>query len=96
MKVNPFISFKFLNYIFCQTMQVYVVKVNPLNTPSVVAALIDLDCSEDFIKNILQMVRSNWSEFHFHVTTFLYNLCGFPKWAPDRRNSSNLAVINLL
>jgi len=39
-------------------IEVYVVKVNPQNCPTVVGALIDLDCSEDFIKNLLQNVRS--------------------------------------
>eukprot|EP00425_Heterocapsa_triquetra_P012914 CAMPEP_0195155382 /NCGR_PEP_ID=MMETSP0448-20130528/184129_1 /TAXON_ID=66468 /ORGANISM="Heterocapsa triquestra, Strain CCMP 448" /LENGTH=1710 /DNA_ID=CAMNT_0040194169 /DNA_START=8 /DNA_END=5137 /DNA_ORIENTATION=+ len=39
-------------------IEVYVVKVNPQNCPSVIGALIDLDCSEDFIKNLLQNVRS--------------------------------------
>mmetsp|Transcript_25740 Transcript_25740/g.76639 ORF Transcript_25740/g.76639 Transcript_25740/m.76639 type:complete len:1721 (-) Transcript_25740:262-5424(-) len=39
-------------------IEVYVVKVNPLNCPKVVGALIDLDCSEDFIKNLLQSVRA--------------------------------------
>merc|ERR1719421_1597731 len=39
-------------------IEVYVTKVNPLNCPKVVGALIDLDCSEDFIKNLLQSVRS--------------------------------------
>eukprot|EP00392_Amoebophrya_sp_AT5.2_P014825 g14986.t1 len=39
-------------------IEVYVVKVNPLNTPKFVGTLIDLDCSEDFIKQLLQAVRS--------------------------------------
>lgn len=39
-------------------IEVYVVKVNPLNTPKFVGTLIDLDCSEDFIKQLLQTVRS--------------------------------------
>jgi len=39
-------------------IEVYVVKVNPNNCPKVVGALIDLDCSEDFIKNLLQSVRA--------------------------------------
>jgi clathrin heavy chain len=39
-------------------IEVYVVKVNPLNCPTVVGTLIDLDCSEDFIKTLLQNVRS--------------------------------------
>lgn len=39
-------------------IEVYVVKVNPTNCPTVIGTLIDLDCSEDFIKNLLQNVRS--------------------------------------
>jgi len=38
-------------------IEVYVMKVNPQNTPLVIGTLIDLDCSEDFIKNLLQAVR---------------------------------------
>jgi len=38
-------------------IEVYVVKVNPVNCPTVVGTLIDLDCSEDFIKTLLQNVR---------------------------------------
>ncbi len=36
----------------------YLVKVNPLRTPAVVGSLLDLDCSEDFIKGLLLAVRS--------------------------------------
>jgi clathrin heavy chain len=39
-------------------IEVYVVKVNPLQCPKVVGTLIDLDCSEDFMKTLLQNVRS--------------------------------------
>ncbi|CAK0791692.1 unnamed protein product, partial [Prorocentrum cordatum] len=39
-------------------IEVYVVKVNPTNCPLVVGTLIDMDCSEDFIKNLLQNVRN--------------------------------------
>merc|ERR1719460_3481763 len=39
-------------------IEVYVTKVNPQNCPTVVGTLIDLDCSEDFIKNLLQNVRA--------------------------------------
>jgi len=39
-------------------IEVYVVKVNPLKCPQVIGALIDLDCSEDFIKTLLQNVRA--------------------------------------
>jgi hypothetical protein len=36
----------------------YVQKVNPANTPLVVGTLLDLECSEDFIKNLILSVRS--------------------------------------
>jgi clathrin heavy chain len=39
-------------------IEVYVTKVNAVNTPIVIGTLIDLDCSEDFIKNLLQSVRA--------------------------------------
>jgi len=39
-------------------IEVYVVKVNPLQCPLVIGTLIDLDCSEDFIKSLLQNVRA--------------------------------------
>mmetsp|Transcript_25743 Transcript_25743/g.76674 ORF Transcript_25743/g.76674 Transcript_25743/m.76674 type:complete len:1721 (-) Transcript_25743:262-5424(-) len=39
-------------------IEVYVVKVNPNQCPAVIGSLIDLDCSEDFIKSLLQNVRA--------------------------------------
>lgn len=39
-------------------IEVYVVKVNPGNCPGVIGALIDLDCQEDTIKDLLNNVRS--------------------------------------
>jgi len=39
-------------------IEVYVVKVNPTKCPMVIGTLIDLDCSEDFIKTLLQNVRA--------------------------------------
>lgn len=38
-------------------IEVYVVKVNPQQCPAVIGTLIDLDCSEDFVKTLLQNVR---------------------------------------
>eukprot|EP00742_Colponemidia_sp_Colp-10_P000714 GILJ01000776.1.p1 GENE.GILJ01000776.1~~GILJ01000776.1.p1 ORF type:complete len:1719 (+),score=373.80 GILJ01000776.1:96-5252(+) len=38
-------------------IEVYVVKVNPSQTPVVIGSLLDLDCSEEFIRNILNNVR---------------------------------------
>lgn len=39
-------------------IEAYVQKINPLNTPLVVGALIDVGCNEDYIKNLLNSVRS--------------------------------------
>jgi len=39
-------------------IEVYVQKVNPLNTPIVVGALIDLGANEDYIKSLIMSVRS--------------------------------------
>lgn len=56
--------------ILSRFVKVYVVKVNPLKCPQacgthllflsskVIGSLIDLDCSEDFIKTLLQNVRA--------------------------------------
>jgi len=38
-------------------IEVYVVRVNPQQAPLVIGTLIDLDCGEDFIKNLLVNVR---------------------------------------
>ncbi len=37
-------------------IEVYVQKVSPQNTPSVIGKLLDLDCSEDFIRSLLNSV----------------------------------------
>lgn len=39
-------------------IEAYVQKVNPGKAPTVVGALIDSDCSEDFVKNLINSVRS--------------------------------------
>ena len=39
-------------------IEVYVQKVSPQKTPSVVGKLLDLDCDEDFIRNLLNVVRA--------------------------------------
>mmetsp|Transcript_108985 Transcript_108985/g.351874 ORF Transcript_108985/g.351874 Transcript_108985/m.351874 type:complete len:1524 (+) Transcript_108985:1-4572(+) len=39
-------------------IEVYVLKVSPGKCPEIVGALIDLDCSEDFIRGLLQSVRA--------------------------------------
>lgn len=41
---------------FFFTKQVYVQKVSPQKTPMVVGKLLDLDCSEDFIRQLLNSV----------------------------------------
>eukprot|EP00922_Rhytidocystis_sp_ex-Travisia-forbesii_P070816 GHVS01105726.1.p1 GENE.GHVS01105726.1~~GHVS01105726.1.p1 ORF type:complete len:1773 (+),score=396.02 GHVS01105726.1:341-5659(+) len=38
-------------------IEVYVIKVNPSQAPVVIGTLIDLDCTEDFIRNLLQNLR---------------------------------------
>jgi len=39
-------------------IEAYVQRINPINTPVVVGALIDIGCSEDYIKNLIMSVRS--------------------------------------
>ena len=39
-------------------IEAYVQKVNPGNAPVVVGALLDTECSEDFVKNLINSVRS--------------------------------------
>lgn len=39
-------------------VEAYVQKVNPGKTPIVVGALLDVECNEDFIKNLINSVRS--------------------------------------
>jgi len=50
------------NYLYSNNMmryiEGYVQKVNPSNTPLVVGSLLDLECTEDFIKNLILSVRS--------------------------------------
>jgi len=40
-------------------IEVYVQKVNSQQTPAVVGALLDVDCNEDFIKNLLKLVGNS-------------------------------------
>jgi clathrin heavy chain len=37
-------------------IEVYVLKVSPQKTPMVFGKLLDLDCNEDFLRNLLQQV----------------------------------------
>jgi len=55
--VNELTEYLYKNSLM-KYIEVYVVKVNPLNCPYVIGSLIDLDCSEDFIKTLLQNVRA--------------------------------------
>eukprot|EP01097_Dermamoeba_algensis_P005601 TRINITY_DN3557_c0_g1_i3.p1 TRINITY_DN3557_c0_g1~~TRINITY_DN3557_c0_g1_i3.p1 ORF type:complete len:1258 (-),score=303.09 TRINITY_DN3557_c0_g1_i3:145-3672(-) len=38
-------------------LEAYVLKINPSNTPAVVGALLDVDCNENYIKNLVMSVR---------------------------------------
>mmetsp|Transcript_88548 Transcript_88548/g.255372 ORF Transcript_88548/g.255372 Transcript_88548/m.255372 type:complete len:1482 (+) Transcript_88548:892-5337(+) len=55
--VNELTEYLYKNSLM-KYIEVYVVKVNPTQCPGVIGALIDLDCSEDFMKNLLQNVRA--------------------------------------
>ena len=39
-------------------IEAYVTRINPINTPTVVGALLDDECSEDYIKNLVMSVRN--------------------------------------
>jgi clathrin heavy chain len=39
-------------------IEAYVQKINPINTPAVVGALLDVDCNEDYVKNLVMSVRN--------------------------------------
>lgn len=39
-------------------IEIYVQKINPLNTPSVVGALLDVDCNEKYIQSLVLSVRN--------------------------------------
>ena len=49
-------------YLYSNSMtkfiEIYAQKINPSRTPQVVGALLDADCPEDFIKSLIQAVRS--------------------------------------
>ena len=55
--VNELTEYLYQNSLM-KYIEVYVVKVNPTKCPIVIGSLIDLDCSEDFIKTLLQNVRA--------------------------------------
>eukprot|EP01133_Synstelium_polycarpum_P006995 gene6995-8126_t len=50
------------NYLYKNNLnkyiEAYVQKINPVNTPLVVGALLDLDCQEDYLRNLIASVRN--------------------------------------
>ncbi len=64
-----------------QYIEAYVQKINPINTPSVVGALLDVDCNEDYIRNLVMSVRNlcpvdGMSRLKQILTTFVgHNIC---------------------
>ncbi|GAM29363.1 hypothetical protein SAMD00019534_125390 [Acytostelium subglobosum LB1] len=50
------------NYLYKNNLnkyiEAYVQKINPVNTPLVVGALLDLDCQEDYLRNLISSVRN--------------------------------------
>ncbi|KCV69120.1 clathrin heavy chain [Fonticula alba] len=57
--VQDLVLYLFKNNI--QHINVYVQKVNPSRTPAVVGALLDLDCEEAFVRNIIKTVTGTYS-----------------------------------
>ncbi|EPY52055.1 clathrin heavy chain Chc1 [Schizosaccharomyces cryophilus OY26] len=53
--VNDLIFYLYRNNLH-QFIQIYVQRINPLKTPHVVGALLDMDCEEEFVKNLLNSV----------------------------------------
>ncbi len=43
---------------FSKYIEAYVQKINPTNTPTVVGSLLDLDCPEDYVRNLVMSVRN--------------------------------------
>lgn len=43
---------------FSKYIEAYVQKINPVNTPTVVGSLLDLDCPEDYVRNLIMSVRN--------------------------------------
>lgn len=43
---------------FSKYIEAYVQKINPVNTPTVVGSLLDLDCPEDYVRNLVMSVRN--------------------------------------
>ncbi|TPX38293.1 hypothetical protein SmJEL517_g00095 [Synchytrium microbalum] len=54
--VHDLVLFLYQNALF-KYIEIYVQKVNPARTPAVVGALLDVDCEESIIKNLLTSVR---------------------------------------
>lgn len=53
--VHDLILYLYKNQQF-KTIEVYVQRINPARTPQVIGGLLDVDCSEDIIKNLLSSV----------------------------------------
>lgn len=53
-------KFFFCKWIFNQTIYIFL-QVNPSRLPVVVGGLLDVDCSEDIIKNLILVVRGQFS-----------------------------------
>lgn len=43
---------------FSKYIEAYVKQINPVNTPTVVGSLLDLDCPEDYVRNLIMSVRN--------------------------------------
>lgn len=43
---------------FSKYIEAYVQRINPVNTPTVVGSLLDLDCPEDYVRNLVMNVRN--------------------------------------
>ncbi|KAI9780804.1 MAG: hypothetical protein M1835_004428 [Candelina submexicana] len=55
--IHDLVLFLYQNQQF-KSIEVYVQRVNPSRTPAVVGGLLDVDCDESIIKNLLQLVDS--------------------------------------
>lgn len=43
---------------YSKYIEAYVQRINPVNTPTVVGSLLDLDCPEDYVRNLVMNVRN--------------------------------------
>ncbi|KAJ3329008.1 hypothetical protein HDU76_008837 [Blyttiomyces sp. JEL0837] len=56
--VHDLVLFLYQNNLY-KYIEIYVQKVNPTRTPEVIGGLLDVDCEESIIKNLLLSVRGN-------------------------------------